>query len=338
MSELKGTGEVQARWPGRSVNEATRSRGGGTGTAVITSRFRVSHGSPSARAATASAAAQVSHAKDLRAGRRRRVTARHRSRWDDRDVPQLSVVTPTYEYGRFLEQLLDSVARLRTEHEHIVLDGGSTDQTVALLEAREDPALHWTSQADRGQNDAVNRGLRRVRGDYVAWVNSDNVLVAGAFDAAVALLERREDVHAVFGGIDIIDEKGVVRRRYVPPPFHWRRWLYLGDYVPTETIVFRRALLATAPQLDEACGDAADYDFYLRLLHLRRVERLAGPMLLYRHHAAAKTTSNPWRGQRATRAVRERWAVRPRQIALMRGIDLAKRSVLPLISPWPEPY
>ena len=250
----------------------------------------------------------------------------------------LSVVTPSFGYARYLGALLDSVAALATPHEHIVVDGGSTDGTVELLTARDDADLVWTSEPDRGQNDAVNKGFARIGGDVVLWVNADNVLLPHAVDAAVALLDARPEVDAVFGGIDIIDEHGVVRRRYQPPAFDWRRWLLIGDYVPTETIVFRRALLARAPGLDESCGDAADYDFYLRLLHGRRVERLDEPMLLYRHHPEAKTTSDPWKGQRSAREVRLRWARNSRDRALMGAIDSAKRAVLPRISPWPDPY
>jgi glycosyltransferase involved in cell wall biosynthesis len=230
------------------------------------------------------------------------------------------------------------VAALRVPHEHVVVDGGSTDGTVELLAAREDAALRWISEPDRGQNHAVNKGLAMASGDLVMWVNADNVLLPDAVDAAVTRLREAPAVDAIFGGIDIIDEVGVVRRRYRPAPFDWRRYLYVGDYVPTETIVFRRSLLAPAEGLDEGCGDAADYDFYLRLLHDRRVELLERPLLLYRHHPQAKTTSNPFAGQDAARRVRARWARGPRDLLLMDAIDRAKRAVLPRVSPWPAPY
>jgi glycosyltransferase involved in cell wall biosynthesis len=251
---------------------------------------------------------------------------------------RLSVITPSFGYARFLEQLLDSVATLAVDHEHIVVDGGSEDGTVELLAGRDDPSLTWVSEPDRGQNHAVNKALALVTGDYVSWVNADNAYLPGAVEEAVAILDEDPGVDAVFGGMDIIDEHGVVRRRYIPAPFRWRRYLLQGDYVPTETIVFRRALLAGAPGLDEACGDSADYDFYLRLLHGRRVERIPRPMILYRHHPDAKTTSDPWQGQAAARLVRERWARNAADRALMRGLDRAKRAVLPRISGWPAPY
>src|SRR3954468_13830924 len=71
-------------------------------------------------------------------------------------VPLLSVVTPIYNAGKYLSECLDSVARLGVNHEHVGVDGGSTDGTVELLRAREDPALRWVSKPDRGQTHAVN--------------------------------------------------------------------------------------------------------------------------------------------------------------------------------------
>lgn len=253
-------------------------------------------------------------------------------------MPRLSVITPSFGYARFLGELLASVAALGVDHEHLIYDGGSADGTVELLRAHADPGLRWVSEPDDGQNAAVNRGLREATGAYVNWINADDAYLPGAIERAVALLDAQPELDAVFGGMEIIDEAGVVRRRYVPGPWSWRRYLYLGDYVPTETIVFRRALLGAAPQLDEAAGDAADYDFYLRLLHGRRVERIAEPLIAYRHHGAAKTTSDPWEGQARAREVRGRWARSPADRVLMRGIDAAKRVVLPRVSSWPEPY
>lgn len=253
-------------------------------------------------------------------------------------MPRLSIITPSFGYARYLGDLLASVAALEVDHEHLVYDGGSTDGTVELLRGHPDPGLRWVSEADGGQNDAVNRGLREVTGEYVNWINADDAYLPGAIERAVALLDARPELDAVFGGIEIVDEAGVARRRYVPGAWSWRRYLYLGDYVPTETVVFRRGLLERAAQLDGAAGDAADYDFYLRLLHGRRVERIAAPLIAYRHHAEAKTTSDPWQGQARAREVRRRWARSPADRALMAAIDAAKRAVLPRISSWPEPY
>ena len=250
----------------------------------------------------------------------------------------LTVISPVFNAAAYIEEMLDSVAALAIPYEHHVLDAGSTDGTVALLQARDDDRLHWVSEPDRGQTHAVNKGLSRAAGDLLTWINGDNAYQPGAIERAVGVLERRPDVDAVFGGIDIIDEAGVVRRRYVPPPYSWQRYLFMGDYIPTETIVFRRVLLDRAPQLDERFVDAADYDFFLRLLHRRRVVRLEEPILRYRYHPDSKTGRDPWLAQAEHMVIRRQWARGRRDLALMESFDRAKRAILPRISPWPRPY
>jgi GT2 family glycosyltransferase len=253
-------------------------------------------------------------------------------------VPTLSIITPVYNSADYLPELLDSAAALETPRQHLVLDAASTDGTVELLEARQDPGLAWVSEPDRGQTHAVNKGLERATGDYVNWVNGDNAYHPAAVDRAVALLEADPSVMVVFGGIDIVDEHGAERRRYIPAPYNWHRYLFVGDYVPTETVIFRRSLLAETGFLDERFQDAADYDFYLRLFHGRRVERLPEPLLRYRYHPDSKTGRDPWLAQAEHRAIRAQWARGARDRALMTGIDRLKRAVLPRISPWPRPY
>jgi len=254
-------------------------------------------------------------------------------------VPKLSIITPIYNSADYLEQLLDSVAELRTPHEHLVLDAASSDGTVTLLSERDDPVLDWVSEPDRGQTHAVNKGLAKATGEYVNWVNGDNAYHPEAVDRAVALLDSDPGVDLVFGGIDIIDEQGAQRRRYVPAPYDWRRYLFIGDYIPTETIIFRRSLLDQTGYLDESFQDGADYDFYLRLFHGRQVARLPEPMLLYRFHPASKTASDPWLALREHRTIRAQWARGPLDRAVMTGIYRLKLAVLPHIAPhWPRPY
>jgi glycosyltransferase involved in cell wall biosynthesis len=250
----------------------------------------------------------------------------------------LSIITPVFQSGDYLPELLDSVQQIATPHEHIVFDGASTDGTVELLRSRDDAALRWTSEPDDGQMHAANKALRESRGDLVNWINGDNAYVPEAIDRAVALLDARPELDAVYGGFEFIDEHGAMRRTYIPPDWDWRRYLFQGDFVPTETIVFRRRLLDAVPQIDERFVDGADYDFYLRLLHGRRVERIPEPLILYRYHPESKTARDPWISQSEHMAIRLQWARGRRDRALMKGFDRMKRAVLPHISAWPRPF
>jgi glycosyltransferase involved in cell wall biosynthesis len=250
-------------------------------------------------------------------------------------MPRLSVITPALEQVRYIGETLDSVARLPVEHEHLVIDGGSTDGTVELLLERDDPALTWVSEPDRGQTDAVNKGLRRATGDYVGWINADDVYLAGGVVRAIAHLEANPDVSAVYGFMEITDEQGAVTRTYRPAGFSWTRYLWLGDYVPTTAIVFRRSLLDGRGLLDETFRDAADYDFYLRLFHGVRVDRLDEPVVRFRYHADSKTARDPGLGQAEALSVRLRWARHRRDIALMTAVDRAKQRLFTIVPPWP---
>src|SRR3954453_12002766 len=166
-------------------------------------------------------------------------------------TPSLSVITPARNMAQFLPDTLDSVAALRTPHEHIVVDGASDDGTVELLEGREDPHLTWISEPDRGQTEAVNKGLRLARGDLLAGVNADDAYTPEAVDRALEHLDRNPLTDAVFGAVNYIDENGEVFRTLVPSKFSWRRYLYFGTFVTTPTIIFRRELLAYARELNE---------------------------------------------------------------------------------------
>jgi glycosyltransferase involved in cell wall biosynthesis len=251
---------------------------------------------------------------------------------------KLSVITPSFGSGRFIEETLDSVAALRTDHEHIVIDGGSADGTVALLDGRDDSRLVWVSEPDRGQTHAVNKGLERATGDLCAWLNADDVYNSEAVDRATTLLVARPEIDLLYGGIQFTDEGGRVQRTYVPARPSFARYLFFGDYIPTPTFIFRRSLLEHSGTLDERWVDAADYDFYLRLIHGRRVHRFEEPLVRFRYHAGSKTARDAMKAQDEAMQIRLLWARNDRDRAIMKGFDSLKRAVLPRISGWPDPY
>ena len=249
----------------------------------------------------------------------------------------LSVITPARNMARFLPDTLDSVAALRTPHEHIIIDGASDDGTVELLEGRKDPHLTWVSEPDSGQTEAVNKGLRLARGDLLAWLNADDSYVPGAVDRAIAHLESHPGVGAIFGGVNYVDAEGEVFRTLLPPQFSWRRYLYFGTWLTTPTIIFRRELLDRSGPLDETWADAADYDFHLRLLRGVRVDRMDEALVNFRYHPTSKSESDVWTQLDEAREIRRRWARNPLQRAVMEGWEGAKRAILPRISNWPHP-
>jgi glycosyltransferase involved in cell wall biosynthesis len=249
----------------------------------------------------------------------------------------LSVITPVRNMARYLPDTLDSVAALSAPHEHIVIDGASDDGTVELLEGRDDPNLTWVSKPDSGQTEAVNKGLRRAKGDLIAWLNADDAYIPATVDPAIEHLRQTPETGAIFGAVNYVDEHGEVFRTLVPPKFSWRRYLYFGAFVTTPTIIFRRELLNQAPLLDESYVDAADYDFFLRLLRGVRVDRMDEPLINFRYHPTSKTTTDVWVQLNEAKAIRLGWARNPLQRGIMRSWEGTRRAILPRISSWPHP-
>ena len=107
-------------------------------------------------------------------------------------APLISIITPSFNQAAFLEETLLSV--LGQDYpaiEYIVIDGGSTDGSVAILERYADQLAYWVSEPDAGQADAINKGFAKATGKYVAWLNSDDVYLPGAVATAVAALEEK---------------------------------------------------------------------------------------------------------------------------------------------------
>jgi glycosyltransferase involved in cell wall biosynthesis len=254
--------------------------------------------------------------------------------------PRLSVVTPTFNSAAYLPATLESVAAITSPHEHIVIDGLSTDGTIELIRDWADRGVRWVSEPDRGQTHAVNKGLERARGDIVAWVNGDDEVVPEAIDRAVGHFDAHPACDVVYAGIDFMGADGTTRREYRPAVWSWHRYLLLGDYIPTPAILFRRSRYQAVGPLDERWADAADYDFYLRLMRGARVDRLPGAHVRFRYHDASKTATDVWRQQDEALQIRLGWSRSWRDRAVMLGFDRLKRAVLPVLTRgrWPAPY
>lgn len=209
----------------------------------------------------------------------------------------VSVVTPSFQQGRFIERTLESVWRQRWRDpdlaiEHIVMDGGSTDNTVKILD-RWRPRISFTTGPDGGQTAAINAGMAMARGDILAYLNSDDVYYDGAIAAAVAAFERDPSADVVYGDADHIDANDRLIGPYPTEEWSLER-LKLVCFLCQPAVFFRRRVLEKFGLFDAKLNHCMDYEYWLRLgmLGLRFVHipvRLAGSRL----HAATKTMGSP---------------------------------------------
>lgn len=208
-------------------------------------------------------------------------------------APRISIVVPSYNQGRFLRATLESVlGQGYPDLELIVQDGGSTDESAATLKEYSSRLSRWESKRDDGHANALNLGFRHATGDILAYLNSDDLLLPGALAYVGNFFERHPEIDVVYGQRVIIDEAGMEIGRWILPS-HENEILRWADYVPQETLFWRRRIWDKAgARVDECFHFAMDWDLLLRFLD-RKAKFVRLPRFLgaFRVHKAQKTSA-----------------------------------------------
>jgi glycosyltransferase involved in cell wall biosynthesis len=238
--------------------------------------------------------------------------------------PRITIVTPSFNQAAFLEETVRSIrAQGYGNLEHFVVDGGSTDGSAALIERLSDGIDWWVSESDRGQCHAINKGIARATGDIVAYLNSDDTYLPGAFDAAIAAISA-PGVQWVAGGVLGFGSDGsacapVHEWHMAQPPRSLAECLG-GNFIAAQPGHFwRKSLFDRHGLFDDSFRYLFDIEWYARLLAAgERCAVIPRPVASYRFHATSKTVSEgdkferEWERIRAQYLPRVPWLDQPR--------------------------
>ncbi len=219
------------------------------------------------------------------------------------------VVTPSLNQAQFLEQTIKSVLDQHYPRlEYIIQDGASTDATGSILQQYAGKVTYIESAKDTGQANAINRGFCYATGDIMAWLNSDDLLLPGALTYIANFFLEHPDVDVVYGHRIIINDQGHEIGRWILPP-HDKNMLLWADYVPQETLFWRREIWERAGgYIDESFHFALDWELLLRFRETKaRFVRLPRFLAAFRVHPQQKTSQ-----ELATRGCQEMARLRKR--------------------------
>ena len=211
---------------------------------------------------------------------------------DPESLPVISVVTPSYGYGHFIEWTIRSVLMQRyPKLELIVMDGGSRDATADVIQKYRSQLKYAESKKDKGQADAVVRGFKHSTGEIIAYLNSEEMMEPGALEFVARYFQEHPEVDMVYSHRIIVDDDNKVTGHWILPEhsdWYMQRW----DYIPQETCFWRRSIYEKVGGIDRTFRFALDFDLFVRFMRagarIRRVDRFLGA---FRVHDVSKTSS-----------------------------------------------
>ncbi len=204
---------------------------------------------------------------------------------------KISIITPSYNQGQYIEETILSVLNQEYSNlEYIIMDGGSKDDSVELIKKYEDKISFWESKKDKGQSDAINKGLKKATGDIVAWLNSDDMYAENALVRVASIFENHPDVDIVYGNVwQVYPSKTV---KHINPKFNPKGFL-TGVNLHQPSVFWRRKIHDEIGFLDQDLYYTMDYDLWLRIFYTYKSYRTDSILSRFRCHVEAKTSNNP---------------------------------------------
>lgn len=205
---------------------------------------------------------------------------------------KISIITPSFNQSRFLEESILSVLNQNYSNlEYLLIDGFSTDRSIEIIKKYQEKIKFWVSEKDNGQSQAINKGFKKATGEIIAWLNSDDILLPNTLHAVEDFFLKNPTVDLVYGDVINFDEYGIETYYHV-------KEFELCDFISRNSIhqpsvFFKKKLLDKVGLLDETLNYCMDYDLWMRIFLNYNTFKVNIPLAKFRIHTRSKTSSNP---------------------------------------------
>jgi glycosyltransferase involved in cell wall biosynthesis len=222
--------------------------------------------------------------------------------------PKISIVVCSYNHGAYIERTLRSILDQNYPMlELIVIDGGSKDETISILERHSDQIAYWVSEPDGGQTPALIKGFKRSTGEIQCWINSDDLMAPGCLADVARFFTTNPHAEAVFGDTTWIDSNDTPLRRQKEIPFSKFLWMYTYNYIPGMSMYWKRDLYERVGGLDPSFNLAMDADLWIRYAQVARIHHVRKNWSYMRYYPEQKNRALRDRSDAEDLAIRRRY-------------------------------
>ena len=205
-------------------------------------------------------------------------------------IPIISMVTCSYQQGKYIDATIRSVLEQNYPSlEYIVMDGGSSDETLEILQRHSDRIDYWVSEPDGGQTDALIKGFKRSRGEIMGWLCSDDLLLPDALRTVARFFDENPDVEAVYGDALWIDGFGHIIRPKREIAFSQFILRFDHNYVPQPSMFWRKSVFEKVGGLDSRFNLSMDADLWDRFAQTTKIAHIPELLSCMRYHPEQKT-------------------------------------------------
>ena len=259
------------------------------------------------------------------------------------DLPKISVVTPSLNQGRFLEECITSVIKQDyPDFEYIIIDGGSTDNSLDIIAEYKQHLAYSVSEPDNGQSSAIDKGFQKAKGDLVAWLNSDDYYLPGAFRKVAEAYGRDPEASFYFGNGLRVDSKGMKKSRFFESEtvnFNRDALLYCLNYILQPATFINASYLKKINFLDEDLHYGMDTDLWLRLSKEKMPAFVPETLSVSREYGNTKTSTGSFQRIEELRQIAERHTGQPMTPGvLLYFLDTLRRFIVQEESPFPQRF